>query len=145
MVASTVSIGQSDVSVKPIAPQVSVSCTGYNARAQRMFAGMSPEQIQRENEHAAKLRQSSRQLVDGPILDKFGNVWIPSPCWEPPAVEEWNRRGGKFRKLDGKLFDAWMFPKGTLDLDEARSLYSRFFGPIIERERIYLRTAGEHV
>jgi len=145
MVASTVSIGQSDVRVNPShAPQVSVSCAGYNARARRMLAGMSPEQIQRENEHAARLRKSSRQLVEGPILDKFGNVWIPSPCWEPPAVAEWKKSGGQFRKLEGRLFDAWMFPRGTLGLEEAKSLYLRFFGTIVERERIYLRMAGGH-
>lgn len=115
-----------------------------NAKTRAMYAGMSPEQVARENAHAARLRRYSEIVIAGPKADRFGNVWVPSPCCVPAAVEEWKRRGGEFRKLTerGEMFDAWMFRRGRLSLEEAQWLYERFFGGVVEMERCILGVMG---
>jgi hypothetical protein len=115
-----------------------------NERTRAMVAGMSPEAVARWNEHAARLRRYSETVIAGPRADRFGNVWVPSPECAPGAVAEWRRHGGEFRKLTerGELVDAWMFRRGRLGLDEARVLYGRFFGAVVERERVILGVTG---
>ncbi len=115
--------------------RVSISCVQLNARARAMLAQMTPEQIEAHNEHAAKLRAMSREIVEGPRVEN-GLIVIPSPCWESPAVACWKSHGGRFEKRTP--WDVWKFSPARLSIERARQLYQAFFATVIERERIML-------
>ncbi len=121
--------------------QTNVWMPGANRRTQAMYAGMSAEQREAENRHAAKLRAQSAALLAGPKAD--GNmIVVPSWSWQPEAVREWKARGGTFH--DGCLFTesvtvcgkeytetislpAWTIPARRAKLDEVKAIYERCF------------------
>jgi hypothetical protein len=110
-------------------------------RVDAMHRGMTAEQREAENSHAAKLRAQDAALIEGPKLD--GNVIVvPSWCWRPEAVCEWKARGGCFHDgcqftatvmVAGKSYTetvslpAWTIPARRARLDEVKAIYARYF------------------
>ncbi len=137
--------------------QVEVWSPGANRRVQAMYAGMSDQQREAENRHAAKLRAEDAALLAGPKLDG-AMIVVPSWCYRYEAVHEWKARGGAFHDgcqftetvtVQGKQYaetvslPAWTIPARRARLDEIRVIYNRCFCREIALANAAAKARGE--
>ena len=133
------SIGQQRADVKTEIRYYAVSLRPAVLAAQRQ---LTPEQVDANNRHAARLRAENAVLLAGPVKEG-AMIRIPSWRWNPELVtllKSWP--GARFEKerpytldiaLHGKTYTptitmaTWMVPDAPGRLDRIRAVYEQVF------------------
>lgn len=146
-----------DQSVSQTIPNVNIQYVTPNRRVKAAAASRTPEQIEADNAHTAKLRAQDAVLLAGPV-EQGPDIRIPSWRWNPELVRALHQfDGAHFEKelpytveviVNKRAYSptitmsTWVVSSAPGRMSAIQSLYERVFARELAMARMIQRTSG---
>lgn len=146
-----------DQSLSQTIPNVNIQHVTPNRRVRAAAAARTPEQIEADNAHTAKLRAQDAVLLAGPVL-VGSSIRVPSWRWNPELVRLLHQfQDAEFKKelpytvevmVNKRAYSVtitmstWILPYVPGHFAKVREIYERVFARELAMARMIQRTTG---